>query len=267
MFKGFGRSSEHKKNSGYGIGEKGSFRNPPSPPPYCEKDKLDGKATTDARQEHENCVQVCPHEWLSFERFRRIENLLHKGEEKRLDALSAMPTHHSGMRCVKSFEDRFSESPQWDVYQICKPDKHTSERALVQGQAAYMGINDGLELLSIWTIEFGNHQFDQEGFTQIQKLLEPFHVRLCPHRSLHDKAVVTKLVSMVAPQFRDPEPLRRFEKNEQLRRCRSCDSMFEFQTHKYNSKTCVVTVVREIKGKGPEDASWLRHCSRTEDKQ
>lgn len=263
MFKRFSRGSKPKKNPGYGNGETGSFCKPPGPPPYCEKDKLDGKATTDARQEDENYVQVCPHERLSFERFRSIQDLLHKGEEKRLDALSAMPKHHSGMKSVESFEDRFSMPPQWDVYQICKPDKHTSEPALLQGQAAYMGINGGLELLSIWKIEFSNRQFNHEAFTQIQRLLEPFHVRLCPHRSLHGDAVVTKIVSMVAPQFRDPDPLKRFEKNEQLRRCPSCESMFEFQTQGYDMKCCIVTVTREIKGKSPEDASWLRHCNKT----
>ena len=266
MFKGFSWSSEHEKNSGYG-GEIGSSCNPPGPPPYSEKDKLEEKATTDARQDHENYVQLCPHERLSFARFQRIQDLLHKGEEKRLDALSARPTHHSGMQSVESFESRFSSPPEWDVYQICKPDKHTSEPALVQGQAAYMGINDGLELLSIWKIEFSNRQFNQEAFTKIQNLLEPFHVRLCPHRSLHDEAVVTKLVSMVAPRFRDPDPLRRFEKNEQLRRCPSCESMFEFQMQGSNLKTCTVTITREIKGINSDDASWLRHCSRTDDRK
>lgn len=265
MFKGFSRGSEHKKNSGYG--EIGSLCNPPGPPPYCEKEKLEGKATTDARQEHENYVQVCPHERLSFERFQRIQCLLHKGEEKRLDALSAMPTHHGGMQSVQSFESRVSRPPEWDVYQICKPNTPTSEPACVQGQAAYMGINGGLELLSIWKIDFSNRQYSREAFREIQNLLQPFHVWLCPHRSLHDEAVVTKFVSMVAPRFRDPDPLKRFEKNEQLRRCRSCESMFEFQMQGSNLKTCIVTVTREIKGQGPGDASWLRHCSRTEDGQ
>ena len=266
MFKGFSRISEREKNPP-GYVEIGGLRNPRGPPPYCEKDKLEGKATTNAQQDHENYVQVCPHERLSFERFRRIEDLLHKGEEKRLDAFSAMPTHHSGMQSVQSFESRFSRPPQWDVYQICKPDKNTSEPALVQGQAAYMGINGGLELLSIWKIEFNDRQFNQEAFTHIQNLLQPFHVWLCPHRSLHDEAVVTKLVSMVAPRFRDPDPLKRFERNEELRRCRSCESMFEFQMEGYNLKTCIVTVTQEIKGINSDDASWLRHCSRTDDGQ
>ena len=264
MFKGFSRGSGYKKNSGYG-GEIGSSCNPPGPPPYCEKDELEGKATKDARQEHEKNVQVCPHEELSFERFRRIQGLLHKGEGKRLDALTAMPTHHAGTQGVHLFVSRSTGQSQGDVYQICRPDKHASEPALVQGQAAYMGINGGLELLSIWTIDFSNRQFNQAAFTQIQNLLQPFDVWLCPHRSLHGEAVVTKLVSIVAPEFRDPDPLRRFEKNERLRRCRCCESMFEFQMEGYHFKTCTVTVTREIKGDNTDDASWLRHCRGTED--
>lgn len=261
MFKGFSRGSG-LKNSGYGNGKIGSSCNPPDPPPYCEKDELEGKATTDARQEHEECVQVCPHERLSFERFRRIQGLLHKGEEKRLDALSAIPTHHAGTRKVGSFEDRYSSSPQCDVYQICKPDTYTS---FVQGQAAYTGINGGLELLSIWTIDISSRKLSHEAFREIQDLLQQFHVLLCPHRSLHDEAVVTKLVSMAAPEFRDPDPLKRFEKNEQLRRCRSCESMFEFQTNRYEPKICIVKVTREIKGENTDDTSWLRHCRGAED--
>ena len=234
--------------------------NPPDPPPYSEKDKSEGKATTDAQQEHENRVQLCPHERLSFERFQLIQKTVQKGEEKRLDALSAMPTDHAGTQKVSSFEDRFSMRSKWDVYQICKPDKHTSGPALVQGQAAYMGIIDGLELLSIWRISLTNCKFDQEAFTQIQNLVKPFQVWLCPHRSLHDEAVVTKLVSMAAPQYRDPDPLQRFRKNEQLRRCPSCQSMFEFEMEPYDTN-CIVKVTREIKGKGPDDAWWLRQCT------
>ena len=249
MFKGFSKGSGNR----------------PDPPPYCENDKPEGKATTDAQQEHENRVQLCPHERLSFERFRLIQKTLHKGEEKRLDALSAMPTHHAGMQKVASFENRFSTPPQWDVYQICKPDKHTSGPALVQGQAAYMGIIGGLELLSIWKIALSNRKFNQEAFTQIQNLLKPLQVWLCPHRSLHDEAVVTKLVSMVAPQYRDPDPLQRFKKNEQLRRCRPCQSMFEFEREEYDMKYCIVTVTREIKGESPDDALWLRQCTKTGD--
>ena len=265
MFKGFSRGSGYKKNSGYG-GEIGSSCNPPGPPPYCEKDELEGKATKDARQEHEKNVQVCPHEELSFERFRRIQGLLHKGEGKRLDALTAMPTHHAGTQKVRSFEDGFSSPPQWDVYQICKPDTHTSEPTFIQGQAAYMGINGGLELLSIWRIEFTDRKFSREAFKEIQNLLQQFHVWLCPHRSLHDETVVTKLVSMVAPEFREPDPLKRFEKNEQLRRCRSCESMFEFRKDVIDIQFFVtVTVTREIRGENTDAPSWLRHCRRIED--
>ena len=263
MFKslaaGFNRGSENKKNSEYRHIDS---PNDSDPPTYSEQDKPEGKATTHALQQHESHVQICPHERLSFELFQRIQDLLRDEEENRLDALSAMPKYHDDMQEVPSFESRYITPPLWDFYQICRPNAPTSEPACVQGQAAYMSIKDGVELLSFWKIDFSHHQFNREAFTQIQTLLEPFNVWLCPHRRLHDGAIVTKFVSMVVPRARDPDPVRRLVNNKELRQCQSCQSMFEFQR---GGRVCIVEVRRGIKGKTSEDASWLRQCSSTED--
>ena len=265
MFKsfaaGFNKGCENKRNSGYRhIDSPNNF----DPPVYSEKDKPEGEATAHALQQHENHVQVCPHERMSFERFQRIQGLLRDEEEYGLDALSAIPQYHEDMQSVQSFESRMIHPSMYDFYQICRPNAPTPEPACVQGQAAYMNIRDGLELLSFWKIDFSHHQYNREAFTQIQDLLEPFHVWLCPHRRLHDGVIVTKLVSMVAPWARDPDPVRRLEKNKELRQCQSCQSMFQFSME---GKTCTVRVTREIKGKTTKDASWLCQCSRTEDEK
>ena len=123
---------------------------------------------------------------------------------------------------------------------------------------------DGLNMLSILKIDFGHHQYKSEVFAQIQDLLEPFHVWLCPHRRLHDGIIVSKFVSLVVPKARDPDPVRRLEINKELRQCQSCDSTFGFRME---GMTCVVKVERKIKAKTAKDASWLRHCSRTEDQK
>ncbi len=263
MFKsfaaGFNRGSENKKNSGYRHID--SPNNSDSPA-YSEKDKPEGKATTNAPQQHGSHVQVCPHERLSFELFQRIQDLLRDEGEKRLDALSATPKYHEDVQMVPSFESRFITPSMYDFYQICRPKAPTSETACVQGQAAYISIRDGIEMLSFWKIDFSNHYYNREAFTQIQDLLEPFQVWLCPHRRLHDSAIVTKLVSMVVPWARDPDSVRRLEKDKELRRCQSCESMFEFQMER---RICSVEVTRKIRGKTSEDASWLSQCSRTED--
>ena len=260
MFKsfaaGFNRCAEHRKNSGYGHIDS---PNDSEPHHYLENDQPKEKATTHPMQQHESHIQVCPHERMSFERFQRIQDLLRNEGGDMLDAFSAMPEYHEHMQGVRSFESAYGS--MHDVYQICRPKAPTSKPACVQGQAAYMSTWDGLELLSFWKIDFSHHQYNREVFTQIQDLLEPFHVWLCPHRRLHDSAIVTKLVSMVAPCARDPDPVRRLEKGKELRRCQSCKSMFEFQME---GKTCRVEVKRKIKGKTSKDASWLGQCSRTE---
>lgn len=265
MFKsfttGFNRCSESKKNSDY---RQIDSPNDSDPPGYSEKDKPEGKATTHAMQQHESHVQVCPHERMSFERFQHIQNLLRDEEENRLDALSGMPKYHEDVACVESFESRMKYPTMYDFYQICRPDAPTLEPACVQGQAAYMSIRDGVELLSIWKIDFSHHQYDREVFTQIQDLLEPFHVWLCPHRRLHDADIVSKIVSTVFPRQRDPDPVRRMKEDKKLRRCQSCQSTFEFLL---GSKLCGVEVTRNIKGKTSEDASWLAQCSRKEDEK
>ena len=262
MFKSFAnRGSENKKNSGYRHIDSPNNSDPPA---YSEKDKPEGKATTNAPQQHGSHVQVCPHERLSFELFQRIQDLLRDEGEKKLDALSAMPKYHEDMQSVRSFESPSSNPSMHDTYQICRPKAPTSDTACVQGQAAYMRINDELRLLSIWKIDFSHHQYNREAFTQIQDLLKPFHVWLCPHRRLHDGAIVTKLVSLVVPWARDPDPVRRFEKYKELRQCQSCESMFEFPME---GKICSVKVTRRIKAKTSKDASWLAQCSRTEDER
>ena len=235
--------------------------NDSDPPTYSEKDQPEGKAITHAMQQHESHVQVCPHERMSFERFQRIQDLLRNEGENRLDALSAMPKYHEDTQIVPSFQSRLMTPYTYDFYQICRPNAPTPETACVQGQAAYMSIEDGLELLSSWRIDFNHQQYNREAFTQIRDLLGPFHVWLCPHRRLHDGIIVTKLVSMVAPRARDPDPVRRLEKDKELRRCQSCESTVEFQME---GKTCSVKVKRKIRGKTSKDASWLGQCSRTE---
>ncbi|KAK0508865.1 hypothetical protein JMJ35_008236 [Cladonia borealis] len=268
MFKplaaGFNRCSENKKNSAYRQIDSPTN---PEPPTYSEKDKPEEKATTQAMQQHESYVQVCPHERLSFERFQRIQDLMRDEKDRRLDALSAMPKNHENMQCVQSFESRMNDPSMYDFYQICRPKVATSETTCVQGQAAYKPTctRDGLDLLSFWKIDFNHHQYNGEAFTGIQDLLEFFHVWLCPHRRLHDADIVSKLVSMMLPRQRDPDPVRRLEKNIELRQCQSCKSMFEFRME---TKSCIVVgVKRIIKAKTAEDASWLAHCSRTEDKK
>ena len=258
MFKSLGagfRKGSESKDSGHHHTD--NF----DPPAYTEKDKPEGKAKTHVPQQQENHVQVCPHERLPFELFKRIQDLLRDEEDVKLDALSAKPKCHNAMGCVRSFESAYSVDPsEFGFYQICRPNAPTPELACVQGQAAYGSIRDGLALLSIWKIDFSHHQHNCE--TKIQDLLEPFHVWLCPHRRLHDGIIVSKLVSMVDPWARDPDPVRRLEKDKELRQCQSCQSMFKFQME---GKTCSVRVTRRVMGKTPEDASWLRQCSRTED--
>ncbi len=256
----FRRSSENKKDSGYHHTD---LPNNSDPPAYAENDKPEGKATTYVPQQHGTHVQICPHERLSFELFQRIQDLLRKEGDNRLDALSAMPKQHNDMGIVQSFEPRWSLDPSnFHSYQICRPNAPTREPPCVQGQAAYMSIQNGLELRSFWKIDFSHHHHNREAFRKIQDLLEPFHVWLCPHRRLHDGIVITKIVAMLDPSARDPDPVRRFEKDIELRQCQSCQSKFEF---KMEGKTCSVKVTREIRGKTSEDASWLRQCSRTED--
>ena len=267
LVKGFNKCPENKKDSGYRHIDSPTNSNPPA---YSEKDKPDVKATAQAIQQHESHVQVCPHESMSFERFQHIHDLLRDEGENRLDALSAMPKYHEDMGNVRSFADPLNyESIMYNSYQICRPKAPTSETVCVQGQAAYTRIKDGpykivkdgLELLSIWTIDFSHHQYKREAFTRIQDLLEPVHVWLCPHRSLHDGAIVAKVVSLVVPSAKDPDPVSRLEKDKELRQCQSCKSMFEFQV---DGKTCSVKVTRRIKAKTSKDASWLAQCSKTE---
>ena len=168
-------------------------------------------------------------------------------EDQRLDALFAMPKYHEDMKCVESFKPRLTYPPKYELYQIRRPGTTASEPACVQVQAAYMSYRDGLELVSIWKIDFSHHQVKSDAFTQIQDLLEPFHVWLCPHRRLHDAAIVSQIVSLAVPRQRDPDPVRRLEKEKELRHCQSCESIFEFRREL--EKSCRLRVTRTIKGK------------------
>lgn len=188
-----------------------------SPPPYSKQDvKEETKAALpQAYPRHGLCVPICPHETMSFDRYQRIHKLENFSGGFTIEAVSGVPTGYHSITTTGA-----------KPFQICRPTSNgfeSSGRAnILEGKGHIIGFFGNLELEMQWTIDLTYHQHLFDSYKSVQYLLNPYSVSLCPHRTLSDPEVAKKVLSLLDPRTRTPDPIDRYEEHRRLKTCKDC---------------------------------------------
>lgn len=203
-------------------------------------------------QARPHCVQVCPHQVLSFERFQRIMSLPgFKGSVKKLDALMAGPDHVD-----------FFSSTNW----LCKP-RPISFNGLETYSDYCCSSSQHLILTTRWLLPKSIPQSHSSSRSELQGFLRNWDIKLCPHKGFDDPWVVEVLYRMAHPKERLADPLDQWEADAEyaINANGSCEARCQHCSINYRtiSSTPFATlyVTRDLgKGISPLDPVWLAQC-------
>jgi hypothetical protein len=150
--------------------------------------------------------------------------------------------------------------------QICRPASNGFERSghasILEGKGHINRILEDLNLEMQWMINLTYHQHLFDSYKSVQYLLDPYSVSLCPHRTLSDPDIAKKVLSLLDPKTRTPDPIDRHEEDGRLKTCKNSRANFEFSL---DGMLCTVKVMRKVKkAKSPKDLLWTSHCSKNE---
>lgn len=197
------------------------------------------------------CVQVCPHEVLSFERLQRILSLPgFKGSFKVLDALTAGPDHN----------DFYSSHNR-----LCKP--RPVEFKDLETHSDYSCSASGcLSLTTWWILPIHKGQSHYSSRSALQGFLRDLHIKLCPHKNFDDPWIVEILYRKAYPKEKLADPVDQWEAdakfgldtNDCKAQCNLCSTSYK----EIGSTKFMLSVTRDLgKGNSPFDPVWLAQCS------
>lgn len=196
------------------------------------------------------CVQMCPHEIISFERLQRILSLPgFKESYRNLEALAAGPDH---------------ELDSYSPNRVCKP-RQTKFSGL-ETFSEYSFSATSLVLNTRWYVPKITKESHCSSRSALQEFLHDLDIKLCPHKSLDDPWVVEVLYRTAHPEERLADPLDQWEVDANFpmeaggkceTQCQLCSTSFEKP-----SGCCFLYVTRDLgKGDSPSDPKWLAQCS------
>ena len=205
-------------------------------------------AAEKSRNKHESktsCVQICPHESLSFKRMKRTVYLPWlKFTGDRVSAFTNNNRSHispvAGITLCKPYPKSFSSLKADSYYKY---------------QRGFAGNYDGLMLCVCWTMSFDDHMSIAGSVSDLRTFLDKMDIHLCPH---------TKMSHLAANLRRVRNPCSLAQTYEEERRsrivdeCRGCHTTFH--TYKEGS-TCHILVKRYLgKGDSAYEKRWLAQC-------
>ena len=232
--------------SNHPHGPCGPADTPPSNPASDQKPPV-------APQSKPCCVQVCPHEVLSFERLQRILSLPgFKRSYKNLNALAAGPDHE--LERWNSKNRRCTPRP------IKFDGLHASDN--------YSFSKESLVLTTQWDPPKRTMESHYSSKSALQEFLQDLDIKLCPHKTFDDPWVIEVLYRAAHPKERLADPLDQWEADakfpiEAVERCKAqcqlCSTKFEMSTF---SSLTFLYVTRDLgEGISPSDPVWLAQCS------
>ena len=199
-----------------------------------------------------SCVQICPHQVLSFERMKRIVHLPYfKYSGDQIDAFTNVPgPYHlslvGGTHLCKPHPKSFSSLKADSFYKY---------------QQGYEGSYDGLLLYVHWTVIFDNQMGIVGSVSDLQRFLDTLDIYLCQHTKMSDLRIATKLHGFCNPSRQARDPVEAYEeehRGRQIEGCKRCHTTFE--TYK-EGKACRILVKRYLgKGWSPYEKRWLAQC-------
>ena len=199
-----------------------------------------------------DCVQICPHETLSFERMKQIIHLPYfKYSGDKIGAFTNAPSpHHISSKAGDH---------------LCKPYPRSFSSLRANGFYKYRrGFErdyDGLVLCVYWTMNLDDHTGFAGSVSDLQRFLGTLQIRLCQHTMMDDLRIAARLYRFCNPSRRSRDPVESYEEvhcGRKTERCRRCHTTFE--TYK-EGKACHILVKRYLgKGISAYEKRWLAQC-------
>ncbi|KAF6237486.1 hypothetical protein HO173_004376 [Letharia columbiana] len=199
-----------------------------------------------------SCVQICPHETLTFERMKRIVHLpyfRYSGDKVDGFTNGFGPYHVSsvvGNHLCKPHPNRFSSLKANSFYKY---------------QRGYEGSYDGLLLCVHWTMSFDDHMDVASSVSDFQRFLDILDIRLCQHTKMSDSRIAAKLYKLCDSSRMARDPVEAYEEGYRgciTERCKECHTTFE--TYK-EGEACHILVKRYLgKGSSAYEKRWLAQC-------
>lgn len=213
-------------------------------------------------QPSEPCVQLCPHEKLSFERMQRILALprLDRSPEG-IDALGGT-----------AVEQHITDSPtssrtSWRTCQRHKgPGKETYGTVRLHYVSSSKSGNDGLGMRAAWWPYLDS--FNRQGPSQngLRQRLEDTKIQLCPHKKMSDGWTIDTLYKYICPgsvfmDLVDEWLVKEGVKESVVKSkddCVYCGTTFEIT----GSRDFPIINVRRFLGQGidADDPVWISQC-------
>lgn len=199
-----------------------------------------------------SCVQICPHETLSFERIKRIVRIPYfKDSGDVIDAFTNTPSLYHVPSIARTH--------------LCKPDpkgfSSLKANSFYKYQRAYEGRNGGLVLYVHWTMRFDDHRDIAGSVLDLQRFLDTLDIRLCQHTKMSDLRITAKLYKLCNPSRPAPDPVEAYEEMHRDRKregCQGCHTTFN--TYK-DGNVCHILVKRYLgKGSSLYEKRWLAQC-------
>ena len=206
------------------------------------------KAETKSRNAHD-CVQICPHESLSFDRMKRITHLPYfKYSGDTIGAFTNAPGFHhmAGTHLCKPYPKDFSSLTATGFYKY---------------RRGFEGDYNGLVLLVHWTMDLDEHSEFTGSVSNLQRLLGALQIQLCEHTMMDDLRIATSFYRLCNPSRPAGDPVEAYEEvhgGRKIEKCQRCHTTFE--TYK-TGKTCHILVMRYLgKGDSVYEKRWLAQC-------
>ena len=246
-----------------------SVENHELPPPYSPGHTSPGlhKEKSQATQDSDGVVQICPHETLSFDRIQRLTNLPNfKLNGKKIDALTPTSEHHHRGHDKDTKEAQDSCKPLG--YNISTASGYSDIVASLKGFGTYVwkssGPVPGILLSFHWEmrcLDSGKVKCDSP--TELQAFLKKTKIQLCPHKNISDIDVVNGIYGIVNPLGKPIDPIDRYMAKEVGYDCERCGTRIKVYKRKNGSeRTCRVDTKRFLgKAEAKEDSVWLAQCT------
>lgn len=163
-----------------------------------------------------SCVQICPHETLSFERMKRIAHLPHfKDSGDNIDAFTKSPAPYhlstmAGTHLCKPHPNDFSSLKSSGFYKYQRGDE---------------GSYDGLMLCVCWTMSLADTRDFAGSISGFQRFLDTLDIRLCQHTKMSDSKIAVRVHRLCDPSRPPRDPVEVYEEGYRgciTEKCKGC---------------------------------------------
>ena len=149
-----------------------------------------------------SCVQICPHETLSFERTKRIVHLPYfKYSGNKIGAFTESPGPHH----VRSSAGIYRFKPYPKTFNSLKA------TAFYKYQRGFEESYDGLVLCLDWSMKLDEHREFTGSVEELQRFLNLLEIQLCQHIRISDARIAARFYKFRNRGRRAGDPVEAYE--------------------------------------------------------